>query len=280
LIGALLNGFDKKVWLKMLRLCPLQRTFRRFNMNRQKACAALELDAGATSKDIKNAFLNKAKIYHPDNQLTGNAERFKEVKEAADYLEKIKYQPSVKKSDRGRQTYQSYHQQQSYHQEPRANQRPKSDDWREEFFHGAGAALVLVPIFILFLIMRSIFFVYMKASTSMKEPEVGPGEAKPHDSFLVQLATVLEFIRFREKYKFSNRELFLDYVRHVTTKSNLVWLKDADVVYIGSLCSKNSYEATRVLENPKLLDQVQGRFKPDVPPRLEGVQIKSKNGAS
>merc|ERR1712130_644508 len=50
-----------------------------------------ELNANASEKEIKKGFLYKAKVYHPDNQRTGNPGKFKEVKDALDYIEKHQY---------------------------------------------------------------------------------------------------------------------------------------------------------------------------------------------
>ena len=41
----------------------------------------------SSQKDIKKAYLEKAKKFHPDNQKSGNAEKFRDLKKAAEILE-------------------------------------------------------------------------------------------------------------------------------------------------------------------------------------------------
>ena len=96
----------------MLRLCGRSLVFIR-NFGREEALQVLELRDGSTRHQIRISFLQKAKIYHPDNQLTGDAEMFRKIKLANDILlGPKKYQPEVKKPKK----YSKNHSQQNYHQ--------------------------------------------------------------------------------------------------------------------------------------------------------------------
>lgn len=50
----------------------------------------LEVDMLATSAIVKTAYYNKAKKFHPDNQETGDAEKFKQIKAAYDVYNNAK----------------------------------------------------------------------------------------------------------------------------------------------------------------------------------------------
>ena len=139
---------------------------------------------------------------------------------------------------------------------------PQSKKEKKAKWRPSKLAITLPIIMIVFagsLLGRSVFFMHMQRATDQgkeraKRAEIDQGRTKrlqdgetaEKDSFVVHLATVLEFVRSREKYKCSNRELFLDYVQHVSTKTDLAWLKKGDVVIISHLCSKNPMEATIV----------------------------------
>merc|ERR1712098_93310 len=65
-----------------------------------------ELNANATEKEIKHGFLSKAKVYHPDNQVTGNPGKFKEVKAALEYIEKHQYhEENVNRAENSYETF-------------------------------------------------------------------------------------------------------------------------------------------------------------------------------
>lgn len=53
-------------------------------LNREEACRILGVQWGSSLEQIKQAFRYQAKIHHPD--MGGNAEKFKQVKEAYEYL--------------------------------------------------------------------------------------------------------------------------------------------------------------------------------------------------
>ncbi len=55
-------------------------------------CAMLGLDNSPTTEAIKAAYLKKAKLYHPDNKLTGDEDIFKAVQRSYDRLMKAKGQ--------------------------------------------------------------------------------------------------------------------------------------------------------------------------------------------
>lgn len=46
----------------------------------------LNISENSSPEEIKKAYRNLAKIYHPDNKETGNAEKFREIQEAYDNL--------------------------------------------------------------------------------------------------------------------------------------------------------------------------------------------------
>ena len=54
----------------------------------EEACAIVGVEPGATWEEIKRVFLVKAQYAHPDKG--GDAERFKRLQKAYEYLEKVK----------------------------------------------------------------------------------------------------------------------------------------------------------------------------------------------
>lgn len=52
-----------------------------------KAENLLGVSKSSSPKEIKKAYLEKAKKYHPDNQDSGDAKKFRDLKEAAEILE-------------------------------------------------------------------------------------------------------------------------------------------------------------------------------------------------
>ena len=132
----------------------------------------------------------------------------------------------------------------------------KAASW-EDLFSAAGAGLVIVPCILLFILVK-----LMKIVTSeVTPPPREPSDKAPEDPFLVQIATVLEYIRVREKYKFSNKQLYLDYRNHVQSRARLIFLKEEDVRFIGKVCMRFPRDATALLANPALLDSINGRFR-------------------
>lgn len=50
--------------------------------------AILGVSPNSSLEDIKSSYKYLSKIYHPDNIETGNVKRFKEIKEAWEYISK------------------------------------------------------------------------------------------------------------------------------------------------------------------------------------------------
>ena len=55
-------------------------------MDYEKACEILDLDNKHTSDCVKKAYFRMALKYHPDKYKEDNGDKFKEGKEAYDYL--------------------------------------------------------------------------------------------------------------------------------------------------------------------------------------------------
>ena len=55
-------------------------------MDCQKACEILEISQKHTSDCVKKAYFRMALRYHPDKYKQDNGEKFKQVKEAYDFL--------------------------------------------------------------------------------------------------------------------------------------------------------------------------------------------------
>ena len=55
-------------------------------MNYKKACNILKINRKHLTKEVKQAYFRQALKYHPDKNPEDNGEKFKEVKEAYDYL--------------------------------------------------------------------------------------------------------------------------------------------------------------------------------------------------
>jgi len=56
-------------------------------MSLQDACSILEVELNADRKAVKEAYFEKAKTYHPDNQVTGDAQMFRQVRKAYNLLQ-------------------------------------------------------------------------------------------------------------------------------------------------------------------------------------------------
>ena len=107
------------------------------------------------------------------------------------------------------------------------------------------------------MIMKVIFSTIQTVKEDFTEPpQKEHSELKPIEPFINQLATVLESIRKREGYTFSNKQLYLDYKNFVTGRCKAVFLKDKDLRYIGKLCSRNKTAASDLLDHPEKLDRV------------------------
>ena len=74
-------------------------------------------------------------------------------------------------------------------------------------------SLILVLIFSTLYVIIALVK-QIKNDMGFSKPE--PSDKKPPESFIVKLVTALEFIRNREGYQFSNKQLFLDYLNHIT----------------------------------------------------------------
>lgn len=77
----------------MLRCTVCYIRFRRLTVN--QSCQILGLAINANEKDVKNAYLSKVKIYHPDNQETGDEGKFRNLKKAKTVLEDYIKNPNV-----------------------------------------------------------------------------------------------------------------------------------------------------------------------------------------
>jgi len=248
-----------------MSFCRLSRRW----LTTQQAFQLLGVKASASQKEIRTAYLAKAKIYHPDNQLTGDSDKFRELKQAADLLDRIKYQPEVKRATHYRR-YQEGPYRHGTNFESKFTGESKRGSTQEErkntawenFFSNAGGGLVIVPFLVLFALMRALLFFYVAVKQHITDPATleAKYDIKPEAPFLVQMATVMEYIRTREKYSFSNKQLFLDYSNHIRLKMRLIFLSDEDVLYIGRLCARNPLEAHKLLLNPSLLDNVKPRI--------------------
>ena len=86
----------------MLRLCQfrLNLTPRRRWLSSLDALETLGLKEHASKKEIRNAFIEKAKVYHPDNAETGNVEHFREIEAANKRLEDYHPKP-YRKPEKG-----------------------------------------------------------------------------------------------------------------------------------------------------------------------------------
>ena len=79
---------------------------------------------------MKNGYLKMAKIYHPDNQETGDAAKFKQLSLAQEILEKdVSPKPNY-----SRPTGQNFHQRQTYQTD---------QAWKNSFYSGSGYKIVL-----------------------------------------------------------------------------------------------------------------------------------------
>lgn len=63
-------------------------TFKRFKSNKDYY-SILGVNYNSSPKDIKESFLKLSKIYHPDNNATGNHVKFVQIKEAYDAIKDI-----------------------------------------------------------------------------------------------------------------------------------------------------------------------------------------------
>ena len=71
----------------MLRLCGIRPIIIRRWLTSGDALETLGLKEGASKAEIRNAFIEKAKLYHPDNPQGGDVEKFREVEAANKRLE-------------------------------------------------------------------------------------------------------------------------------------------------------------------------------------------------
>ena len=55
-------------------------------MNYEKACKILEISQKHLDEDVKKAYFRMALRYHPDKYKQDNGEKFKQIKEAYDFL--------------------------------------------------------------------------------------------------------------------------------------------------------------------------------------------------
>lgn len=50
--------------------------------------AVLGIKIGSSVEEAKNAYRKLSRVYHPDNLKTGNADKFREISEAWNYIQK------------------------------------------------------------------------------------------------------------------------------------------------------------------------------------------------
>lgn len=103
----------------------------------------LGLSPGASKTDIRQAYLRRAKIDHPDNKETGNEEKFRELKNAYDILS-----GKVVQNDVASDTHQSY---QAEPDESYTRARRQAREKIDELMYDAISPQIKILFFILLL---------------------------------------------------------------------------------------------------------------------------------
>jgi len=152
------------------------------------------------------------------------------------------------------------------HMKSRNKSKPKTEEEKlERLTNRILTGVVIAPLF--FAIAILIVAKAKKrrnATADQSEIDFEVSVERRPETFLVLVVTALNEIRERHKYTFSNSQLFLDYSNHILKGNRIIFLDDADLLYL-SLVFPNQSDVQELLELlkyvPGVLDELNSRKK-------------------
>jgi len=272
----------------------------KLHLSKHDALKILGVEPGAKKREVRAAYLAKVNLTHPDKG--GDPEKFKKVQAAYDLLRKNRFQTVIQEwkpkwkprsPNHGHRRHQDFHRTNTHHQhfqeqriplsqiilhmkkfahdlilhmKSRNKSKPKTEEEKlERLTNRILTGVVIAPIFfgIAILIMAK---AKKRTNTTADQSEFDfevSVERRP-ETFLVLVVTALNEIRERHKYTFSNSQLFLDYSNHILKGNRIIFLDDADLLYL-SLLFPNQSDVQELLELlkyvPGVLDELNSRKK-------------------
>lgn len=136
-----------------------------------------------------------------------------------------------------------------------AYERRKDDE--HKFGYNVGG-YVIIPCLLVFGLFRLIG--YVKEKSKEGKVRLEPLESTPSIPFEEELAKILIEVKRRKQYKFSIKQLVVQYRNYIRQKHRPMLLDDKDILKIGALCHHHPDRAIKVLDNPALLDSYIQRF--------------------
>ena len=251
-------------------------------LSTREATALLGVETDATKKELKVAYLKKAKLYHPDNGDTGSETMFRKVHEAHDklvlQLDQPRNESKSEKKPKDKGGYQSYyqyrHMNMAQNQYERAREQARREHHRQRQYHVdhqryyAQRKLQFAVLHFIYVFVVTIVMGYMFISAVNLEEKSGLyNRTEQEDQFVAEMRHVRQSFRTVARVKkMSVTAVYVEYVHYVdrTPLNRRKKLSTEDYVFLDRSFMGGDPRAKRfVLSHPDYIlnDRLPNSYK-------------------